>query len=249
MIHHYNLIAEGANPVVRDCPLDDSGEVIKGEPLTHGATTAGAHLITASVSSAANIVGVCHETITPTSTDLATGTINFAKVIINPDSIWLAQWDDDESADIDVVSSTDTATTTGSNDDDLEGSWIYINSGTGVGQLAFIGEATTTVMTLDTTTAWTTTPDSASDCLIIRKPWLHAGGVDLSAGGDELDSALTATAEILILENYIGSTKRAFAPLRPRQHHMLEGLNNDNVKFFSDIFFMDNIFFGPTTMP
>jgi len=33
-----------------------------------------------------------------------------------------------------------------------------------------------------------------------------------------------------------------FGPLRPRQHHMLSNLNNQGVKFYADIRFIDNIF-------
>ena len=243
MRHHYNLIAEGGGVVVRDCPVYDASTIVKGQALTYGASTVGCVLIDATAT-AADVAGVANETVTASTTALTTGTIVYAKTILNPDAIYLAQYDPSTSADVNVISSTTAATTLGTCDDDLEGSWLYCNSGTGVGQLGFIGAATTTVMTLDTTDPWAVAPDSSTDVLIIRKPWRAPadGGKDLDATFTMLLSDEDETGAIMVLENYIEATTIPFAPLRPRQHHALTGLNNVGVKFWSDIFFKDNLF-------
>jgi len=243
MRHHYNLIAQESGPLVRDCPVYDASTIIKGQGLTYGANTRGAVLIDCTAQ-AADFVGVSNELINASTTDLTTGTIVYAKTILNPDAIYLAECDPAVGSDVDVISGTTTAITLGTCDDDMDGSWIYVNSGTGVGQLGYIGAATTTVMTLDTTTAFGTAPDNTSDVLLIRRPWRAPadGGRDLNATFDKLLSDEDETGAIIVLENYIAAVTIPFAPLRPRQHHALSNLNNRNAKFYSDIQFQDNVF-------
>lgn len=243
MRHHYNLVAQESGPLVRDCPVYDASTIIRGQALTYGANTRGAVLID-STALAADVAGVANETVTASTTDLTTGTLVFCKTIINPDAIYLASYDMAVANDINVVSGTTTAITLGTCDDDLDGSWIYVNSGTGAGQLGYIGAATTTVMTLDTTDPFGTAPDSTSDVILIRKPWRAAGD-----GGKDLDSTFSLllsdedeTGAIMVIENYIESRSNPFTPLRPRQHHNLSSLNNDSIKFHSDINFQDNLF-------
>jgi hypothetical protein len=227
----------------------DASTIIKGQGLTYGATTVGAVLIDIAALGA-DFVGVAHETVTASTTALATGTIVYGKTILNPDAVYLCQWDDSATYDVNITSSTTAAVTIGTTDDNMDGGWIYINSGTGAGQLGFIGAASTTVMTLDTTTAFDVAPASDSDCLLIRRPWKFPAnsGNDLSATFDELLSDEDCTGEILILENYIVATSVPFGPLRPRQHHALSNLNNCAVKFYSDIYFTDAVLRGATTM-
>lgn len=244
---HYNLIAQESGPLVRDVPVYDASDIIKGQALTYGATTRGAVLIDAAAT-AADIIAVSNEKVTASTTDLTTGTIVYCKAILNPDAVYLAQYDDTEANDIDVVSATTTAITLGSCDDDLDGSWIYVNSGTGQGQLVFIGAASSTVMTLDTTSAMAVCA-SDSDVILIRKPWKHAG-----TGGKDLDSTFAKlatdedeTGEIAVLENYIEAATIAHQPLRPGSHHALENLHNQSVKFYSDIYFTDHCLRGAST--
>ena len=240
MRHHYNLIANDSGPVIRDCPV--YGTFIKGQSTTYGANTYGAVLI-AGAALGANFTGVTAEAKTATSTALTTGTLVFAKVILNPDAVFLAQWDDSTTYDVAITSSSTSVVTVPTMDDDLDGSWVYVNDGTGKGQLGYVGAADTTTLTLDTTAAFGTAPDSTSAILLIRHPWAVAngGGNDLSATFDELLSDEDTTGEILLLENYIEATTVPFGPLRPRQHHGLSNLHNSAVKFYSDIYFMDSI--------
>jgi hypothetical protein len=214
--------------------------LVAGEPLI---AIAGANQCCLQAPSGATIpdfVGVLANTPTSQATALTTGTLYFGSVILNPDAIYIAEYDK-SLTDIDVVSSTSAATTLGTSDDNMDGGWLYVNSGTGVGQLAFIGAASTTVMTLDTTAAWTTTPDSSSDVILIRPPF--ALNVDLnSTDYSTIQTDEDCTGLVMPLENYIESATIPFGPMRPRQHHMKTGLNNDGVKFYTDIRFIDNIF-------
>ena len=247
MRYSYSINGHHGGPLIRDVPVYDSG-IIKGQALTYGADDLGGALINITAAGA-DFVGVSNEAVSAT-TVVTSGTLVFAKVILSPDAVYRTMYDPAEANDISVVSSTSTATTMTTNDDDLDGSWIYINSGTGQGQLGFIGAASATVMTLDTTEAWTTTPDSTSDAIIIRRPWNWptGSGIDLDPTFSMIDTELTQTGEFLCLENYIEAATVARGQMRPRQHHMLQNLHNSNVKFYSDLFPTDSIFNGATTM-
>ena len=242
---HYNQIAQASGPLVQDMLIYDSG-LVAGQAVAVVAGEFGDHLQDPAAAGLADIAGVLNETASSTSSVKTTGTLVFGKCTMNPDAVFLAEYDTAVANDVDVVSSTSTATTLGTCDDNLEGGWLYCNSGTGVGQLGYIGAASTTVMTLDTTDAWSTTPDSTTDVVLIRPAFALNKDLDstwVMCANDEDE-----TGELLVLENYIQSSTVAFGPIRPRQHHMLRNLNNDGVKFFSDVFFCDNVFFGATTM-
>ena len=135
------------NPVVMDLPVYDASTIIEGQGLTYGATTRGSVLIDCAATGA-DFFGVSMETVDASTTAITTGTLVFCKVVVDPLALYRAEMSLTD-ADIDVVSSTSTATTIGTTDDDHDGGWLYINSGTGQGQIAFIGAATTTVVIRD----------------------------------------------------------------------------------------------------
>lgn len=237
---HYNLVNQGGGPLVRDSVIYAASGLVAGEPLIAIAGATQCALQAPSGATIPDFVGVLAETPSSQASAITTGTLYFGKVIMNPDAIYIAQYGL-SLTDIDVVSSTSTATTLGTCDDNMDGGWLYVNSGTGVGQLAYVGAASTTVFTLDTTTAWTTTPDSTSDVILIRPPW--ALNLDLnSTDYTTLQTDEDCTGLVMPLENYIESTSIPFGPMRPRQHHMLQGLNGDGVRFYTDVRFIDNLF-------
>ena len=245
MRFHEDLAGQGSQ-LVRDLVVYDTG-VIAGQAVS---VIAGAFQMAVQDPAAAglaDIVGVTQEAANSTATVVTTGALKWAKVQINPLAIYQVRYDLTTSADVSVSSSTSTAVTLSTTDDNCDGGWMYVNSGTGRGQLGYIGAASTTVMTLDTTDAWTTTLDSTSDIILIRPPF---------ALNKDLDStwalALTdedETGEALVLENYIQSDSIAMGALVPRQHHMAQNLHNQGVKLYCDLHFCDNVFFGATTMP
>ena len=91
------------------------------------------------------------------------------------------------SDDIDVASATATVITITSMEDDMYGGWIYVSSGTGIGQLQYITAASTSNITVDT---MTTTLDNTSKLIMLR-PLSHQL-VSLNSAADKLTSANTA---------------------------------------------------------
>ena len=81
--------------------------------------------------------------------------------ILNNPNIFKIYYDLSTSTDLDVSSSTSTIITVAACDDNLDGSWVYLNSGTGAGQLRYVKAADATTLTVNT--AFTTTPDSTTD--------------------------------------------------------------------------------------
>ena len=239
----FSYCLSGATPIIRDVPLYDASSILDGEALTYGATTRGSLLIS-SANTGVDFAGVAQETIVASTTDLTAGVIVYGKACIQPDAIYKTLYDDAAANDVDVVSSTSTATTLGATDDDMDGGWMYVNSGTGVGQLAYIGAASTTVMTLSTQAAWTVTPDSTSDVLLIRRLWRAPAdsGINLDSTGRFIDSGEAATGRLMAIENYIASQKHPeWTHLRPSEHHMLTGLQNNTVRFAADLFPVEHL--------
>lgn len=236
MRYHYSTVQ--AEPLIKD--FWAGATFVSGQACAIALGANGA-LLAEAASVPIDVVGVSYEAAT-TST-LATGTLVNVKVIVNPDAVFLAQQDLAAANDIDVVSSTTAAVTVGTSDDNLDGGWVYVNSGTGAGQLGFIGAASTTVLTLDTTAAFGTAPDSTSDVVIIRPKWDIVGGRDLDSTVTLLATDEDETGDVLVTENYIQSSTIPFQPLTPRTHHNLSGLNGTgiNVRFYSDIHFQDHV--------
>ena len=240
---HYNLVHQSGGALVRDMVVYDSG-LVAGQAVSLIAGANQCALQDPSGATLPDIVGVtCNAP--SASTAIASGTLYFAKTIMNPDAVYLAEYDMTTTADIDVISSTATATTLGACDDNLDGGWLYVNTGTGAGQLAFIGAANAvSVMTLDTTAPWDVTPDATSDVILVRPPF--AKNKDLEATWTKLASDEDETGLMIVLENYIQAQSVAWGPLRPRQHHMLTNLSSAGLKLMSDVMFEDNVLWTKT---
>lgn len=221
-----------------------AGGFTRGQTLIWGQDATGTAVRNALVDSAAvpiDIFAVINEDPAANNTNVSTPLIVKADVtLVLTGTIWKCYWDGAAANDIDVSSSTSTVLTHASGDDNLDGSWVYINSGTGVGQLRFCSAAAATTKTVST--AFTTTPDSTSDFLLIRHPGLPTGGQNLDTTFSLLLSALSATGQILILKNFIEYAGRPVEELDPAKHAALDGLNNLGVRFFSHIMFMDTYF-------
>jgi hypothetical protein len=158
--------------------------------------------------------------------------------LVNIVPVWKVYWDTAAANDIDVSSSTSTVVTHASGDDNLDGSWIYINSGTGAGQLRFCSAATATTKTVNT--AFATTPDSTSDFILIRNQGRPTGGQDLDSTFALLAPALSATGQLTILKNFMEGPLGA-VELDPTLHEV-DGLNGRGVRFYSHVIFMDTHF-------
>lgn len=203
-----NNAFEGGQEVIMKLPIySATNALVAGEGLIWG--NDGAAVDTNSLILCANttvdIFAEALEVPAVQTSSVATPVIYQALVrITQPVNVKKIYYDLTASTDLDVSSSTSTIVTVAACDDNLDGSWIYINSGTGAGQLRYVKEADTTTFTVSS--AFTTTPDSTSDFILIR----HVGIT--SAGGNIVNSDRTkllaqldgsATSEIIVLKNFI----------------------------------------------
>lgn len=220
-------------------PIYNASSLTKGQGLIWGQDGSSTGSLNALVDCAAvpiDVFGILAETPSSVVTNYGTPVIYKAQVqLVNIVPVWRAYWN---TTGIAVTSSTSTVLTHASGDDNLDGCWVYIVSGTGAGQLRYCKAAAATTKTVET--AFTTTPDSTSTFLLIRGQGRPTGGQDLDATFTELKSAVSATGQILLLRNCISG------PTGTEEldwtKHQLDGLNSRGVRFFSDIIFMDTYF-------
>ena len=229
-----------------DMPINDGSSLItKGQTLIWGAGADGAGSLTCLVDSSAvpiDVFAVAAEGATTTVTNFQTPLIKTIKVqMASMIPVWKIYWDLAAGNDISVTSSTSTVVTHGAGDDDLDGAWIYINSGTGAGQLRYVKAAAATTKTVNT--AFTTTPDATSDFIMIRGQGNPTGGQDLDATFSLLKSAVSATGQLIIIKNWIeGPTGVEELNITKNSHLELDGLNTRGVRFFSHVAFLDRKF-------
>ena len=176
-------------------------------------------------------------------TNRNTPTIRKGRVsLVDNVKIYKVYYDLATANDLDITSSTSTVVTHAASDDDLDGSWIYINSGTGAGQLRYVSAANTTTKTVNT--AFSTTPDSTSDFILIRPEGICTGGNALDTTFSLMRSILdgTNTSEIIVLKNFMEGAGGSWE-LDITQNPQCEqdGLNSRGVRFYSHIIFADTI--------
>ena|SRR3990167_5709640 len=226
-------------------PIYDATALVKGQGLiwgVDGSSTSTCALIDVT-NTTANIFAVLAETPATTTTNVGTPTIYQATCQLAENvRIWKAYYDLATGTDLDVTSSTSTILTVGTMDDNLDGSWIYINSGTGAGQLRYVKAANTTTLTVNT--AFTTTPDSTSDFILIRNVGIPTGGQILNTTFDMILSALdnTTAQKMVILKNFVEGPLGCHE-LDVTKNGFLEtaGLNTRGIRFFSHIIFIDTL--------
>ena len=144
--------------------------------------------------------------------------------------------------DLDVSSSSSTVITTAANDADVDGGWVYITSGTGVGQLRYVKSSTTTTLTVNT--AFTVTPDSTSDFILIRPEGQPLDGIAFNATFDMIAPVLNEAnaSKTIILKNFVQGpmgTQELNITLNPNLE--TDGLNGRGVRFYSLIILGDGI--------
>lgn len=230
-----------------ELPIYDASLITVGQGLKWGADASGTGSYTALVDvadTAADIFAVAQEGRTALiATHLGTPLFYQAKVhMVDNPKVFKAYYDMSTSVDLDVASSTSTIITVAACDDNLDGSWVYINSGTGIGQLRYVKAANTTTLTVNT--AFTTTPDSTSDFILIRPQGLPEGGVALDTTFSKIKSVLdeTTSQKILVLKNFIeGPTGVEVLDITANSHLETDGLNSRGVRFFSHIIFIDTL--------
>lgn len=224
-------------------PIYDASSLTKGQGLkwgTDGSSTSTCALIDVA-DTGADIFAVLAETPATTTTNVQTPIIYQAQVrLVDNVKIWRIYYDLSTSTDLDVSSSTSTVITVASCDDNLDGSWVYINSGTGAGQLRYVKGANTTTLTVNT--AFTTTPDSTSDFILIRNVGRPTDGVALNATFEKIVPILaeSSSTNMIILKNFIeGPTGVQELDITANSQLESDGLNTRGVRFFSLVCFAD----------
>lgn len=231
-------------------PIYDATSLVRGQGLKWGAAgdATGNKALIDIDAQADDQFAILQETpaTTAVATNYQTPVIYQAivRILGNP-SLLKIYYDMSTANDADVSSSTSTVVTVAACDDDLDGSWIYINSGTGAGQLRYIKAANTTTLTVNT--AFTTTPDSTSDFILIRPVGLQAtsAGLSLDTTFALIATVLneTDTSLIVPLKNFVQGPfgiKELDITLNPDLE--TDGLNSRGVRFFSICINTDGIY-------
>lgn len=251
----YNLGGQSKGPLVRDWAVKTASATLPiGSAMTLNTTTNGCTLGLITPTTGAFFVGITNEPIPdpskspalafkdPTLTSVPSGTLVFVKVITEPLGVFRATHD--VSAPLAVASATATTLTLAvATDDDQDGGWVVVIAGTGKGQIAWIGAATTTVLTISTAQNWKVIPDNTSTVLIIRRVGRPpaGSGIDLTTDTLQISNASTQTGEFLNLENYIQAYNINLQPLRPNAFHMYTGLDALNAQYSSDLYPMTHL--------
>lgn len=182
-------------------------------------------------------------TIANAASNVGTPTIYQAQfqLVDNP-KIWKIYYEAATDTDLSVVTLTSTTLTGLTCDDNMEASWVYMNAGTGIGQLRYVKDVTTSVLTISS--AFTTNPDSDTDFLLIRNVGLPTDGHKLNAEMDMLVSSLAEATStgIVVLKNFCEGASTGKKELDPTLNSELastDGLNSRGVRFFSHIIFGD----------
>lgn len=230
----------GGQTLIEEVPVIHGGTAINvGALVMKGATPGtnnGAAIIGAPTY--ANTIGLTMEPVASTASDTTiAGTVySKYKVCVNPDAIFMAEYD--QSTTISGTSSG-TALTVSSLEDNIDAGWIFVVSGTSTdttGELRYITASASGGCTLKT--AFSTNLDG-TEKLIKILPKYHKL-VDLNTAADKIKTAAAAgTGKLQIIANYFSADGIAITELDPVKH---SGLKLTGAKFYSELLVKDNIY-------
>lgn len=147
---------------------------------------------------------------------------------ILPGDLVAAEMANDADNDVDVASATSTVITITSLEDDIDGSWVYVRAGTGVGQLGYIVASASGNFTLKNATGLTTL-DSTSKVLIMRaigRQLVELNGTT-NPGTKIASTAAAGSLPWRVLRNQIKlAGAERWVNLDYTKHHGLTGLNS-----------------------
>lgn len=216
-------------------PIDGNGSDIQDGALVMPGVTDETDrsvfiLATGAAADALGVLSELHDTSVSGDADPDAGTtypLRYVDAILPGDDV-AAELADDASNDVDVASATSTVITITSLEDDIDGSWVYVRAGTGVGQLGYIKASASGSFTLKS--AMTTTLDNTSKVLILRRVAHQL--VELDSTGTKIKS--TAAAGSLpwrvVRQEFRYDGQENWERLDPTKHHNLQ-LNGLNPKF------------------
>lgn len=239
------LINTDAGPFFTQLPLFGGGSNInEGAVVVRGATgdtNDGMAILQAGFGNITNMLGVTAEphTNSVSGADSNTTGTNFTirKVIMSPDSIYQAEYD--QTSVISVASTSGTTVTVTSLQTLIGRGYLYAVSGTGAGRLAFIVTSAAGSCVTKEATGW----DATTKLIKILPPFCATGG--LNATGDKLGSQAAAGGTgYMILNSMIEADSVPLQPLNPTLHSGLTGLNPTGVanglpviRFFAQVIF------------
>jgi len=216
-------------------PVDgNTTDINEGAVVMPGVTDENNRSVLIVASSAAadavGLLGSLHDSSATTDSDPDAGTV-YTKIgvaMFEPGCEVAAEMSQASADLVDVASATSTVITITSLEDDIDGSWFYVVSGTGIGQLEYVKASASGNFTAKS--AMTTTLDSTSKVIILRR--LFHQTVELNTAADKIKS--TAAAGNLpwrvLGHEFRYDGLEQWTPLDPTKHAGLE-LNGLNAKF------------------
>ena len=138
----------------------------------------------------------------------------------------------DQTDDMDVASTSTVTTTITSLEDNIDTGYLYAVSGTGAGLLSFIITSASGSCTHVTATAW----DSTTDVIKILPLFHQLAKLRTQADRIGTDAAVGSWT-IVVLQNWIKNTNRAWEYLDPTKHDNISGLSATGLatKFYADV--------------
>lgn len=231
------IYGDNPNIMLMPLPVDGAGvDVEKGALMTFGVTAAtdmGVYIV--SGAAGADVVGLLGNLHDFSDTGDSTPEVATKSYVTHEIELFcgvpILAVEYDLTDVIDATGGSANTITATSLEDNIDGGWIYIVSGTGIGQLAHINSAasgTATLATIDTA------PVSADTFIKILAPNIQA--VKLNTARTKIGSdAAAGSWTVHILKNQFthrGVTGR-WIDLDPLLHHNLQGLDSRDVKFRS----------------
>lgn len=138
-----------------------------------------------------------------------------------------AEMANDADNDVDVASATSTVLTITNLEDDIEGSWIYVRAGTGVGQLAYATASASGSITIKNATGLTTL-DNTSKVLIMRRRFHQTCALNGTTNPATRIASSAAAGSLpwrVIHNEFRRPGYEGWIMLDPKVHHGLTGLN------------------------
>jgi len=255
---HYDI--NGAEPIIRDIRVYNSGALLKGTVMCAGPVSTGNNdgcMIVADSNVLSNIIGVLQEDLSAANClgVIATGVDFYGKCIINPGAIWLGKYSEhaDDDNENTVASATGVLLTATMVTNHYR-SWAYItdtgSSTGGFGNLFQVGAISGTAsITAATSFAANMAASTTSDTFIVMPAPYGADtagyGFDLSEATGQISMQLqgysgTGTGAMMLIENYITSSLRPLEPLVTAQHSG-NNYKGEDPKFYGDVWFPEHL--------
>ena len=243
------IILHGEDAIEK-LPLDGNGsDIVKGALVTPG-VTAGQDLSTYIVSGAAgdDVIGILlsiHDfsVVGDSTPEDGLAYVRGEIAYVNPNTILAAEYANTASDDIDVASynnSTGVVTIT-SLENNIDGSWLFVRAGSGIGQLGYLKASASGNATFKS--VLTTDLSSSSKVLKILRNGHRP--LFLNTDRDKLSSqAAAGTFKARIIKSQFRATSsEGWEDLDPTKHHDLQ-LDSQQAGFRS-LIVLENGFFAP----